>query len=290
MKKKILSICLIAALALTAIGGTLAYFTDTDADVNTFTVGNVKIVQNEEQRPVDADGKYTSGDVVGFVNDRALVPAVIPDGSASGSYDGTVTVADGKTYDIWDTTINNEMDKFISVTNKGSEEAYVRTIIAFEDNAEGTLTAKLHTLWGFNGDGTYVEETAKPNDDGEYVNLPDADVVWLQNTDGSWLTIDIAGTKHTIAVITYTDALNPGETSVPSLMQLWLDPTATNDWSDAVGEKYTIYAASLAVQADGFDTASQAMDTAFDLTATNLLTWLTATAKTTGDANVAGSN
>lgn len=44
MKKKIISLCLVLALAATAIGGaTLAYFTDTDTETNTFTTGNVKI-------------------------------------------------------------------------------------------------------------------------------------------------------------------------------------------------------------------------------------------------------
>lgn len=42
MKKKILALCLIVALAATAaIGGTLAYFTDRDEQTNTFTVGKV---------------------------------------------------------------------------------------------------------------------------------------------------------------------------------------------------------------------------------------------------------
>ena len=44
MKKKLLALVLVVALAATAvIGGTLAYFTDTDEAVNTFTLGNVKI-------------------------------------------------------------------------------------------------------------------------------------------------------------------------------------------------------------------------------------------------------
>lgn len=44
MKKKIVSLCLVAALAATAVvGGTLAYFTDTDAADNVFTTGNVDI-------------------------------------------------------------------------------------------------------------------------------------------------------------------------------------------------------------------------------------------------------
>ena len=50
MKKKILALCLIVALAVTAVvGGTLAYFTDTDKETNTFTVGNVKIDLLESQ-------------------------------------------------------------------------------------------------------------------------------------------------------------------------------------------------------------------------------------------------
>ena len=48
MKKKIIAVCLIVALAATAvIGGTLAYFTDKDDATNTFTVGNVDITLTE---------------------------------------------------------------------------------------------------------------------------------------------------------------------------------------------------------------------------------------------------
>ena len=44
MKKKVLSLCLVVALAATAvIGGTLAYFTDTDTQTNVFTAGDIKI-------------------------------------------------------------------------------------------------------------------------------------------------------------------------------------------------------------------------------------------------------
>lgn len=48
MNKKILSATLAGALAVTAVvGGSLAYFTDTDAKDNTFTVGNVDITLTE---------------------------------------------------------------------------------------------------------------------------------------------------------------------------------------------------------------------------------------------------
>lgn len=47
-KKKIVSLCLAAVLVVMAIAGaTVAYFTDTDAKDNTFTVGNVGITLTE---------------------------------------------------------------------------------------------------------------------------------------------------------------------------------------------------------------------------------------------------
>lgn len=53
MKKKILTLSLVVALAATAIiGGTMAYFTDKDEKTNTFTMGNVDI-ELEEKFPED---------------------------------------------------------------------------------------------------------------------------------------------------------------------------------------------------------------------------------------------
>lgn len=47
-KKKIVSLCLAAVLVVMAVAGaTVAYFTDTDAKDNTFTVGNVDITLTE---------------------------------------------------------------------------------------------------------------------------------------------------------------------------------------------------------------------------------------------------
>lgn len=285
MKKKILAVTLcVAMLAIAVVGGTLAYFTDTDAEQNTFVVGNVGIQLNEEQRVYDEQtGKYDNTQVEPFQDDLPLVPAVIVPEDGKYYYDGSVTLGNEKTYNIWDTTINNELDKFVTVTNTGTEEAYVRVIFAFEDNAAGTITQKLHTLWGGDEDGKYEELTLKPNADGEYVGMDSgAAIYWLLDADGSWLTLDLEGngSTYTVAVFTYKDYLEAKETSDPSLMQLWLDSSATNEWSEAVKGEYNIYVAALGVQADGFDAetfddpASKAMDTAFDMTQPNLVNWL----------------
>lgn len=61
MKKKVLILCLVVAMAATAIiGGTLAYLTATDKEVNTFTVGDVKIdlIESKYHR----EGNDNSGD------------------------------------------------------------------------------------------------------------------------------------------------------------------------------------------------------------------------------------
>ncbi len=58
MKKKILSLCLVAVLALAAIGGTLAYFTDTDEVTNAFVIGEKVDPNNPDSTPdnkVDVD-------------------------------------------------------------------------------------------------------------------------------------------------------------------------------------------------------------------------------------------
>lgn len=49
MKKRVLSIALIIALVAVIAVGSFAYFTDNDAETNTFTVGNVKIDLIESQ-------------------------------------------------------------------------------------------------------------------------------------------------------------------------------------------------------------------------------------------------
>ena len=63
MKKKILALCLVVVLAVTAVtGATLAYFTDTDAETNVFTTGKVDIdlVETFEQNSKLLPGKQNA--------------------------------------------------------------------------------------------------------------------------------------------------------------------------------------------------------------------------------------
>lgn len=61
MKKKILALALVVVVAVTAIAGaSLAYLTDTEDQVNTFTAGNVDIMLDEQKITLDEDG-YING-------------------------------------------------------------------------------------------------------------------------------------------------------------------------------------------------------------------------------------
>ena len=66
MKKKILAtvIC-ISMLAIAIVGGTMAYFTDTHAQTNTFTAGNVGISLDEAKVKLDSNPESeTFGDLI----------------------------------------------------------------------------------------------------------------------------------------------------------------------------------------------------------------------------------
>ncbi len=139
MKKKIVALCLVIAMVATAIvGGTLAYFTDTDAQVNTFTTGNVKIDLFE--------------DFGGNTGLEKLLPAT---GSAQAG------------------TLKNGVEKEVYVQNIGSEDAFIRVHIAIPailDNGDPDFDASSNILH-FNFEDESVAEGkwdwSKAADDGK---------------------------------------------------------------------------------------------------------------------------
>ena len=95
-KRKILilamSLCMVAILA---VGGSLAYFTDTDSKVNTFTVGDVNI-------HIDEWEENEEGEWVTYEDLQHLAP-----------------IAQSKA----------PFNKLVETVNDGSEDAYIRTFI-----------------------------------------------------------------------------------------------------------------------------------------------------------------
>ena len=261
MKKKILSLVLVVALAATAvIGGTLAYFTDTDGATNVMTTGNVKIIQNEQERDGDK--------LVDFEDDHKLAPYTA---DPYAGYPESVTM-NGESYPMFDQE-KNAVDKIVTVTNNGTEDCYVRTLFAWEmipvkDNAGNIVDWEspfdhglvISTQNSASGDGmpswTYDED----------------DEFGLDVNKGDRVTFDMGGVRYMVSHYYYNDMLAANETSHPSLKQMYLEPTVDNEWYAKVGEEYKVLALSQATQVQGFaadpdvfvySEAKTALETAF---------------------------
>lgn len=127
-KRKLLTLALaLCMVAILAVGGTLAYLTDTDQATNTFTVGNVDIKLNEYQRA--ADGEKLED----FKSGSKLSPIV---GSAQGEKDKFGLA-----------TAKNYVDKIVTVTvAKGSDDAYVRVYYAIPTELDNVGDASKNVL------------------------------------------------------------------------------------------------------------------------------------------------
>ena len=104
MKKKITALCLcVALLAIAVVGVSLAYLTDTDKAVNTFTVGNIDVVLSETCKVTDSKG-------------NEIANAVSTDKNGVTTFTGLVP-----SYQITKTPVITNTDK--------SNEAYVRVVV-----------------------------------------------------------------------------------------------------------------------------------------------------------------
>ena len=251
MKKKIVSLALAVCLIAIAAVGTLAYFTDKDAETNTFTVGGVKIDLIEQER----NGQ---GGLQDFTQDKVLMPIV---GSAQGEKDA-----------LGQPVAANYVDKIVTIKNTGKSAAYVRAYFAIPsdlDDGYETFNAGaniLHFNFG-NKDGVST-----------YNNQ------WLWGSEdkpgyGGWnyfeTTID--GVAYNVYYADYYKPLKAGETTEQFVSGVYLDKnvdmnaqgeyTITRNGVTSVikdfdgSAKCPVFA--VAVQADGFDNAADAVNAAF---------------------------
>ena len=248
MKKKILTLCLVVALAATAIvGGTLAYFTDTDKEVNTFTVGGVKIDLIEQQRG-------ENGGLVDFKDGAVLMPIV---GSAQGEKDA---------YGL--PTAKNYVDKIVTVKNLSSN-AWVRVYYAIPtvlDNVGDASQNIVHV----NGGNKFVAAGNKA--DSNAVNEDYTKNMGEEVYVGAYTGADQV--SYNLYYRDYNKILTKDEVTGSAFMVgLYLDKnvdmdkdgytindTRINfDFSNGVN----IPVAAVGVQAAGFNTAAAAVEAAF---------------------------
>ena len=255
-----LSLVLVAAVS---IGGTLAYLTSEDSDVNVMTMGNVKIAQHEYERATNEDGTYktdtidnqTSYVLEAFEQGKVLLPIVgdpsLPGNSAEyAGYDAIpVRMSQVDSYGGMDVFAGkNAQDKFVTVENTGKTDAYVRTLVAIE---VGTASPELigisyHKTWTVNNIG--VVEI-----DGNKYFIKEFVYNGAQLSDGSW--------RHEDGI------LPAGDTSYPSLSQVYIKSAATNEDCEKLDGNgngtLEILVLSQAVQAEGFADAETALNAGF---------------------------
>ena len=234
-KKKIISLCLVVCLLATAIGGTLAYFTDTEAVKNVMTMGNVDIEQIEQERS-------PAGGLQPYTQNQTLLPM--------GGYDWEEVTVNGDSISV----LADGLDKIVTVKNNGNSAAYVRTIVALE---AGKSEDEAKSMW-------YKNLAVSDNSDGTQVICEDNN-----------LFVQIGDTWFAIVVYTYCDAIAAGTESVPSLTGVGLYPETTKEDVANLEGDYEVLVVSQAVQAsDMGDDAGAALDKAFgDVDATNVAEW-----------------
>ena len=274
MKKYLLIALSMVLVAALSVAGTLAYLQfQTPTDVNVMTLGNVKIEQLEYERATDKDGNWitsTTKDKYGYYPDelqpfsqaKPLYPAVFADGvikwddrngSQNASGDGShqqswAQIGASGSNQLFDSSVKNVQDKFVFVKNTGKNGAYVRTWIALEQGSVATDNFKNIIMTNSNGNHWSFE-------------VADTEVV-------------IGDSTYYVMCATYlgpksnpTGILAPGTVSYPSFLQVYMKPEATNEDVVAIDGNgngtYDILVLSQAVQADGFDDATTALNAAF---------------------------
>lgn len=236
MKKKIFSLCLVAAIAvMTIAGASLAYLTDTDKADNVFTVGNVDITLEEE-----------------FDESLAkLMPAV---GSAQ------------------EGTLQNGITKEVFVTNTGSEDAYVRVHIAIPtilDNGNPNFDASSNVLH-FN----YDEENAGENK-WDWSNATGAPYVGSWNyyeTTINNIAYNVYVVTYEKALVSNEETVSAMNQVYLDSKVTNEDIT---EIKKELGNEWHIYVAAEGVQAAGFADAYAALNTAFGAPGSYEVKWVT---------------
>lgn len=250
MKKKVSALALAVALAAILVAGaSLAYFTSMDNKTNTFAVGGVKIELIEQQR--NADGTALED----FEQGKILMPLV---GSAQGEKD-----------QFGQPVAKNYVDKIVTVKNIGRSDAYIRAYFAIPsalNDGYETFNAGqnlLHFDFG-NKDGVTTHQNQ-----------------WLwMNESGTWKYFEtvIGDVNYNVYYADYYTTLAPDATTEQFVSGVYLDKDidfVTVDGEDLMAYKGEPLAVqpdpgniscpvfAVAVQADGFASAEEAITAAF---------------------------
>ena len=271
MKKKLLAIGLaVAVLAVTIVGMSIAYFTDTDQETNTFTVGNVQIDLIESQL------HRTNASGTGLLGSPEFADQLVPGDEYSAAhgwsgsyYTDELIKADAETYmDEYFAPLATNMvpgrniHKMPYIVNTGRNAAYVRTrvlipveLFAIIDKGPSYWTTTAMNV------GDVVSEAVA------HYNTPAGYAEFMNGTANQYI-VEREGTRYYEFDFTYTYELEPG---AMTFWNCWgsirIDPNATSEQLANVTNFNVIIEAD-AIQAEGFDGYADAF-AAFDAPSTN---------------------
>lgn len=254
MKKKITAIFLCVALvAIAVVGASLAYFTDTKAAKNTFTVGNVKIQLLESSLH-----RENAGVANGATSDSELWSDVKMEGSNNTSkykagdsfYTDDQIKANAAQYKCEGVKLNpgQSYHKMPYVVNTGANDAYIRIRVMFPADLDtAILNSSMYTTTALNN----KEFTMDYDSTG---------------------TVDRDGIKYNVYTFTRIDPLKSGEMTYWNVWgTVHMDSDVTNEEIASLfgeGKAYAngtfpVLVEADAIQADGFADAAAAF-AAFD--------------------------
>lgn len=225
MKKKIVAFAMVFALAAVAVvGGSLAYFTDTETADNNFTVGNVSIelIEQEKQYKEGTD-EY---ELVDFTPDKVLMP--------------------GK---------QNAVDKIVTVKNTGDNAAYVRVKITVPAALKDVihLNQETNTQWS--------ELTSSSDDEGNLVYTAIYNKALAgKSVEDDETVYDIS--EVVLSSIYLDSTVNYDEKGYYFVKKVEGDTGAMEDreYIDLDPQSVVVNVVAEAIQADGFESARDAFD------------------------------
>ncbi len=274
-KRRILAIAMsLVIVAILAIGATLAYFTDTDKETNTFTVGNVKIdlIESQYHRINAGKGNATgmteplSGGYVWAANvDMQGTPENTPNYTTSGEtwsglyFSDAQIEADAATYKegyfaehSQNMVPGNNVRKNPYVKNTGVNDAYIRIRTLIPVSLFNVI------------DNGYSYWTSTAIKEGQVTSV--ADGVYSTSGPEAVKQVERNGIKYYEYDFTFTKAVKPGELTFWNVWgNIAIDKEATAEDLKNV-ESFDVIFEADAIQADGFASAADAF-AAFDANA-----------------------
>jgi len=225
-RKALLLLLCAVLMVTTSVFGTLAYLTDHDTDINTFTVGSVDLVLNEAE--VNPDGTYVDGHANRVKeNDYHLIP---------GHHyykDPTVTV------------------------EAGSEESYVRMLVTFSFSSQLDAIFPNADLTGIFEGYDDANWALKQVTEDEAANTRTYEFRYVGAADKGTKPGTVKKTDKKDKDIVLDD-LFEGFTLPGAITKEQLATLVVTDQEGNITDQFKITVVAHAIQADGFDTADAA--------------------------------